>query len=514
VSATDPGEGRLPLLTLVGVCVALGLLYLWRTPVVFEDERVFLLWDDAMISMQYAKNLAEGNGLVWSAGGERVQGISNLGVTLVMAALHLLPLGPGRHALLFQLLNLAAMAASVGLVYRLHRDHLPGGRAAALVAAAGVAFCFPLLVYAVQGADTAFVALWLLLCHAWLARGTARGESWPAGLFTLLALGAVLRPDSALFLAPFGLVSLARTGLASRATLEAIAAAAAVGGGLLLFGWLYYGDPLPNTYYLKATGQPRGLMLAHGWLQLRWWALHWALLLPLVVAGAWQQRALPVVRAAAGCIAVAFAYHVWVGGDIQANYGSRFLLPVLPLMAILATAGAWGLCQRLVPGRARRAVFVLVTLAAFAVGNAWKPTREILGTGPDTMLKRYNEQNLASALFFRSYTRPRTTLALHWAGLISYYSDRPVVDVLGKSDRHIARLHVDRFAPGHSKWDWDYVIETLEPDILNDVSRGLLERPDFRERYVRAEPPGFPSFYIRKDRIRKLRYEGTHLYGL
>ena len=37
-----------------------------------DGERVFCLWDDAMISMTYARNLVEGHGLTWSRRGDAV----------------------------------------------------------------------------------------------------------------------------------------------------------------------------------------------------------------------------------------------------------------------------------------------------------------------------------------------------------------------------------------------------------------------------------------------------------
>ena len=82
----------------VAVYVAWGAFYLWRTSFLAGGERVFLLWDDGMISMQYARNLARGNGLVWNAGEEPVQGFSNPGVTLCMALLHLIGLAPSRES--------------------------------------------------------------------------------------------------------------------------------------------------------------------------------------------------------------------------------------------------------------------------------------------------------------------------------------------------------------------------------------------------------------------------------
>ena len=49
--------------------------------------------DDAFISFEYARNLAEGNGLVFNDG-ERVEGFSNLLWTLLLAAVHRVG---GRH---------------------------------------------------------------------------------------------------------------------------------------------------------------------------------------------------------------------------------------------------------------------------------------------------------------------------------------------------------------------------------------------------------------------------------
>jgi hypothetical protein len=40
--------------------MAFGGLYVQRTSFVVNGQRVYTLWDDAMISMQYARNLREG----------------------------------------------------------------------------------------------------------------------------------------------------------------------------------------------------------------------------------------------------------------------------------------------------------------------------------------------------------------------------------------------------------------------------------------------------------------------
>src|SRR5688500_8621142 len=95
---------KLKLLTyaLLAVYAFFAGRYLYRTSFVVGGERYFSLWDDAMISMRYAHNFAQGHGLVWNAG-EYVQGFTNLGLTLVMALFHLLPVSLARQALLFQI---------------------------------------------------------------------------------------------------------------------------------------------------------------------------------------------------------------------------------------------------------------------------------------------------------------------------------------------------------------------------------------------------------------------------
>ena len=61
------------------------------------------------------------------------------------------------------------------------------------------------------------------------------------------------------------------------------------------------------------------------------------------------------------------------------------------------------------------------------------------------------------------------------AGTVPYYSGLRGVDVLGKSDRTIARLRglgVDdgsTITPGHNKLDLHYSIEKLRPDAIYDA---------------------------------------------
>src|SRR3990172_11426286 len=76
--------------------VVLGYLYyayryIQASSFFIEGKPFYALFDDAMISMRYAWNLAHGNGLVWNPG-ERVEGFTNPLWVGFMALFHFFPI--------------------------------------------------------------------------------------------------------------------------------------------------------------------------------------------------------------------------------------------------------------------------------------------------------------------------------------------------------------------------------------------------------------------------------------
>src|SRR3984893_3710171 len=77
---------------LVSVVFAFGsvlLCLVLKTSNEIGGARYFVLPDDGMISMRFARNLASGLGLVWNKG-EHVQGFTNPAWTLLMTFVHFL----------------------------------------------------------------------------------------------------------------------------------------------------------------------------------------------------------------------------------------------------------------------------------------------------------------------------------------------------------------------------------------------------------------------------------------
>ena len=479
----------------IGQC----LHYIGSTSLVEGDQRYFLLWDDAMISMQYARNLALGNGLVWVAGEEAVQGFTNLGVTLLMALLHLLPAPTLGAPLLFQLVNVACLVAIAFYTYRL-TDLLFGLPWAARGAAALTVLYGPLNIWSLQGSDAGILALITLVALVELVRARREGLAPPARMYAILALGVVVRQDFSLV---FALILafeflVARAGERAKRVVFGLALLAGVWASLLLFSQWYYGDPLPNTYYLKATGNPRDLVLRSGLAQLLAvfsgrGAVVLALLAGYAVFLARTQRR-DLIALLLGLVALAHAYYVWVGGDWAIGHTSRYLVFVMPLLIALLCGGAALFSEWLRERGMSRAVCATLFLAQLAgVAFALNPQASI----DEWHLRRvdplYKAENRNNVRFGRSmcrYTSEDTTVGVFWAGVPPYVCDRSYVDLLGRADRHIAKLAVTEFrGPGHAKWDWDYILNTRRIDVLSSITSELQPRDDFRAQYCIARMP-------------------------
>ena len=131
-------------------------------------------------------------------------------------------------------------------------DDVWAGRAAALLFMA----CAPIAVLTLQVTDVGVDCLLILLALGEVAKSALGSTLVPRRACVYLALRVLVRLDMALVFLVFVAVSHAspRDRGALRGPLALLAATLAVvlGGSLL-----YYGDALPNTYYLKATGSPR-----------------------------------------------------------------------------------------------------------------------------------------------------------------------------------------------------------------------------------------------------------------
>ncbi|NPV49281.1 MAG: chromate transporter [Armatimonadetes bacterium] len=516
-------SGRSALLfALALLWVGYALAFVQRSSCMVEGQRVYALFDDAMVSMAYARTLAEGHGLVWYPGAPRVEGFTNLLWTLWMAALHATGVGMLRVSLLVQLSAIMLLALNLVLVWRLARELTGNSYGAGLAAVVLVGACLPLNTWGLQGMEVAPLAPLLTGALLLAIRRLGPPATAPSPLpYALLGLGTLLRPDVAvLLLACAGALAMMDRAHWRRHALYALAALLLFGGGQTVFRWLYYGDLLPNTCYLKMTGYPAALRVSRGLIVLAEYVLRtgWPLCLAPLVAVVWRRnRRLALI---AVMVVAQAGYSAYAGGDVWEDWGAanRYLSVMLPgflvmfaWMVHLGNAAAREYLTRpwlraLV--RPASAGLVLLAAVAFATSGSRANLRQLLLLDPP-LHAADNWRMVRLGLKLRQCTTPDARIAVLWAGSLPYFAQRPAVDILGKNDPHIARLTVAppagpgrfrAFMPGHTKWDLRYTIHDQRPDLIVHLFPDLEReaRPWLRLAYEPL-PWGDRTLWVRRD---------------
>jgi hypothetical protein len=358
-----------------------------------------------------------------------------------------------------------------------------------------------------------------------------RGFLLASGLALLLAL---TRPEGVGLYAALALGALASLegGLRRRLEILAPGAAAFTALGAAYFAWRvsYFGEWLPNTFYAKSGFTPAHALRGVGYLigfarnPFVWLGL------PLALAGGFdlwrrRERVLPVLLVAVVAIVIG------VGGDGLPMY--RFLVPAVPIAAVLAAVGADSLAARL--GSSLRLALALAALVLVAALSLF-PMRDaqyammVEQRDWETPTWRLVGETLGRAL-------PRDSLvAAVPIGALGWYSDLRILDMVGLTDPVIARAAVATGSgwAGHEKHDGRYVL-SRRPDVilLGNIfvadaaevplrefptftnpfiaarERDVVDQPEFARDYVQAalrlNDHAVLHFILRRDRVQSLR---------
>jgi hypothetical protein len=283
---------------------------------------------------------------------------------------------------------------------------------------------------------------------------------------------------------------------------------------------VYYGDPLPNTYYLKATGIAVRSMLAAGWMNLTdtsFGALHgrfWIALALFTLAAAVGVRRSVIARLLVATVLLHWSYFVWIGGDWMMVHLSRFLVQVMPLVIVLVITQATsllrlGLRRRTaleITHRRRivRGALALQGLVLAVALNQDESLKEWWSAHATPFARAENERSYVVARYIAQHADESTVVGAYWAGVLPYYCDLRMVDLLGRTDRHIARgkaVPTPVYFPGHAKRDWDYVLHERKPDLILAQIEEMANRPDYLDAY--CLPHGEHWVALRRDAVWK-----------
>jgi arabinofuranosyltransferase len=328
------------------------------------------LCDDAFISFRYAHNLAQGDGLVFNPGHERVEGYTNFLWVVLLAACDGLGWAPESAA---PSLSLALTAALWLLVARASWRLTPGGpwRWVVPLPALWLALTRSVAVWSTSGLETRLfevlvVAGVLHLIEDVHAADGGRPRKIPWGA-VLLALGALTRPDGLLIggavMAATAGVLLVRRRLDVKDVLRHAAVFGGIVGAHLLFRHAYYGEWVPNTYFAKVGGRSWWGM---GAAYIACFAIEYAawIWIPAVIAGVQgfvlDRRA--EVPTLVGAVIVPHALYVAsIGGD---HFEFRPLDLYFPLVFVLMGRGLAALLSGVLP---RWGAVVYATLIAIGL---------------------------------------------------------------------------------------------------------------------------------------------------
>lgn len=328
---------------------------LWLSTSRGSGEVVFTLFDDAMISMTYAKTLAETGEWVWFPGAPRVQGFTNPLWTLILTLVHLTGLQGSSASFVVSIMGIALVLSTGFLVAVTVRTALARNtykELSSTVAGATVPFLFPLAFWSIRGMEVGLLAL-LVTALALAVVRQQQGQPTRAWLplATIAALlGVVTRLDFVVLGATGMAISFvwAANNTQRRAVVAWFALPlAALTILVLTFQYFYWGEWFPNTYTLKVEGFStiergvRGVLAAANVLPIMALTLT-GFALSYRVRGDGQQRR--IISALTLLFVVGVGYSVWTGGDAWewSQMANRYESIVLPLaVAIVFIGTTW-----------------------------------------------------------------------------------------------------------------------------------------------------------------------------
>ncbi len=582
-------DNRKSRLAVAAAALAFYAVFVFRTSFVLGGTRFFVLFEDAMISMRYARNLAQGHGLVWNVGEPPIEGFTNTLWVLWMSAGHKLGLSEPKISLFIMMTGVVILLGNAWIVARIAR-RLTGSAWVPLAVLAATLFDYPLVFWTLRGMEVGALTLLVDLLLYLVLLNEERFSVGRTVLMSALTAGALLlRSDSVV---PIGLIGLYGLYTAEKRVLFAVTMAVGAGGAVgaqTLFRMKYFGDRLPNTAYLKLIGIPLSARLKRGvFVSLEVLALHLALPLSVVLARVTGLRRDfykdPPVRRRALLGALFFAqigYATYVGGDawewmLYANRYACVGMPSLILLVALclddlvksgpgikltfarrfgAGLGLLGLLlvalnvyAKLRPeqgvartiyfsktpfalgvgfvllgalffmkdmreglrdglgwlGRRLGAAPTMAGAALLAMALVWLPSHAIaLGRWATQNAAQYQDEFRYTRLGYliRATTPPEHRIAVAAAGATPYFSLRPTEDLLGKNDKHVARLPPKGvFSPGHDKWDYPWSLGErntqliVEPVDVSEADQRYIESLGFtklpNEMLLRKGAPG------------------------
>ncbi|HYF67846.1 MAG TPA: glycosyltransferase family 39 protein [Ohtaekwangia sp.] len=431
--------------------------------------------DDAFISFRYAKNLVEYNNFSWNADDIiKIEGYTNFLWTCLLAGGLKLGIDP---VISSTILGLCFGIGTLLITYRigklLFNDHRY-----ALLSIIFLATNYTFSAYMTGGLETQMQTFLiscsvLMMASASLHETPAKTNFFLVGIFTALAI--LTRLDSALLCGIFILYFLFIIFKNQNYRINTVIIPALIIIApilLMVLPWLiwkygYYGELLPNSFYLKGTTFSLNVIKAGLGYVGSFFATYY--FIPFVVILLIHTRQIiseKTLAAFAIAVAIWILYIIKVGGDFM-EY--RFFVPILPFIMMLL---AWSILQINVYWIK---MVMIVTVLAGSLSHAFLFTefwgiQSIKALRNDVSADKTNWRQVGITLGDLFHDNGiHISIATPAAGAIPYYSGLKTIDMLGVNDRWIARNGESikaYYRPGHNRWaKLDYYL-TVKPNLV------------------------------------------------
>jgi arabinofuranosyltransferase len=403
--------------TVIAVAVAVAVIA--AALAVFVRSHWGGVYDDALIYLRYVKNLQAGCGLRFNCGGPAVEGFTG---PLYLAVLWLGSLVTRQLIDLSEIVCTASLGLALGLAVWMAvvagrpRAAVPLPAVLAVAIAVALALDHFVLLNAITGMETALAAA--ALTAVALAAVTER--RWL--LIAAVGVGLLVRPETLVFVVALPVLPALRKP-------RYLAAAAGIVVAIAVARYGLFGTFAPNTYYAKSGGTWRHCELGLAYLADAVADFPLAFVAPLALllpAGPLRRASAYLLTASAAWL----AFNLRSGGDLF-EY-SRLVFPLVPMLSVLALAGVAELVRRI----ARRELAAAIAPAALAIVVAARAAA-VHGLAPQHASPRVVEW-AAIGSYLRAHF-PHATVATVPIGAIGYYSQLPIIDLVGLTEPAIAR---------------------------------------------------------------------------
>lgn len=455
--------------------------------------------DDSYITFRYSQHLATGEGIVWNTGNDPVEGYTSTMWMLLAAAV----IGFGLPVVFtMKSIGILSGVITIGIVvwYGYHTDVDPKWTA---VTGATIALSPAVAVLSVQEMETLLAVLFTTIAAiAAVELADEYRNISGISLGVALLFGMLTRPGLVIYAGGILMslfVSYLLRGQRQNAVhlfFIGVVFLLIPGVVFVITRWIYFGYPLPNSFYIKSGS---GLLYLIGGFNIGKFLT--AMIGPILpVVGIMVvfddssiqhvvQRTLPVAIGVVGFLAV------WLFVNPIQGFLWRFQVPALgPVLIVLIQYlreapslynSKWSLAKK------ATAVIVVLSLIGFpihTVDNARHETRQ------RTQADRVAVGQQLSELSGENYRMLTTE-----SGAVPYYSEWTAVDVLGLNSERIAHSGLDRELLQDYNPDLVMMVVTMKRNPFtakSSVVAEFLAANDYQLVFVTNKPTSAGKYHV------------------